>query len=330
MRDSTNYYTHAPMRMNLRFGLIITLISCILNPMFAKKITLGLSVDQLFESRVGVNNAIKAEAKKRGFDVIEVVADGDAQNQNAQIQSLITQQIDALLVCAVDQNTIERALMLAKRSRIPVIAYDRDLPDSRVVAAFVGPDSVADGREAGAYTAKMLKDVEGEVVVLELLGALNDQNGIDRSQGFREKLKAVPNVKIIKVPTDWDSTRALSGTQNAFQANQEIHAVYAATDTHIPAVETVLRGLNKLHPVGEDGHVIVTGINGSNDGYQAVVKGYADGIVVMDLVSTGQMAVSLAADLIEGKKVERTNVIPGSFYTHETIEEHKKSVWGAK
>ncbi|MGC6455570.1 MAG: sugar ABC transporter substrate-binding protein [Coraliomargaritaceae bacterium] len=318
------------MKQNLRFGIIIAVISFALTPAFAKKITLGLSVDQLFESRVGVNNAIKEEAEKRGFDVIEVVADGDAQSQNAQIQSLITQQIDALLVCAVDQNTIERALMLARRSKIPVVAYDRDLPKSRVVAAFVGPDSVSDGREAGAYTAKLLQDIEGEVLVLELLGALNDQNGIDRSKGFREKIEILPNVKIIKVPTDWDSARALSGTQNAFQANNKIHAVFAATDTHIPAVETVLSGLDKLHLAGEDGHVILTGINGSNDGYQAVAKGHADGIVVMDLAGTGQKAVSLAADLIEGKQVKRTNVIPGIFYTHEDIEANQSKVWGAK
>ena len=173
-------------------------------------ITLGLSVDQLFESRVGVNNAIKAEAEKRGYELIEVVADGDAQTQNQQIQSLITQGVDAILVCAVDQNTIERALMAAQRADIPVVAYDRDLPASRVVAAFVGPDSLADGREAGAYTAEQLKAIEGEKVIVELIGALNDQNGIDRSKGFREELASLDNVKLIEVPTDWDSARALS------------------------------------------------------------------------------------------------------------------------
>lgn len=296
----------------------------------ADQIKLGLSVDQLFESRVGVNNAIKAEASQRGFELIEVVADGDAQAQNAQIQSLITQQVDAILVCAVDQNTIERALIAAKRAKIPVVAYDRDLPDSRVVQAFVGPDSIFDGREAGKYTYEVLKDVEGEVVLVELIGALNDQNGIDRQKGWREEVRKLPNLRIVEVPTDWDSSRALSGTQNAFQANDVVHGVFAATDTHIPAVETVLTDLKKLHKVGEEGHIVITGINGSNDGYQAVAAGTADGIVVMDLETTGKTAVALAADLIAGNKVERVNVIPGKFYTTDTIADNKDKIWGAK
>ncbi|WP_158589090.1 sugar ABC transporter substrate-binding protein [Alginatibacterium sediminis] len=297
---------------------------------FAKDITIGLSVDQLFESRVGVTDAIKAEAAKQGYKLIEVVADGDAQTQNSQIQSLVTQEVDAILVCAVDQNTIERALIGAKRAGIPVVAYDRALPDSRAVDAFVGPDSISDGLAAGQHMVDQLKGLSGDIVVLELLGALNDQNGIDRSKGFNDALKQLPNVEIVAMPTDWDSARALAATQNAFQANPDIKAVFAATDTQIPSIETVLTDIDKMKSVGEEGHVVVTGVNGSNDGYEATRKGFADGIVVMDLALTGQTAVHLATALINGEKVEMTNVIPGSFYTSENIESNKATIWGAK
>ncbi len=312
------------------FGALAATAVLMTSAAWAEDIKIGLSVDQLFESRVAVNNGIKAEAGDRGYEVVEVVADGDAQQQNAQIQSLITQEVDAILVCAVDQNTIERALMAAKKAGIPVVAYDRDLPDSRVVQAFVGPDSIWDGRLAGEHTAEALKGVDGEIAIVELIGALNDQNGIDRSKGFREGIAGLDNVKLIEVPTDWDSARALSGTQNAFQANPDIKAVFAATDTHIPGVETVLADLGKIVPVGEDGHVVVTGVNGSNDGYQAVVKGVADGFVVMGTEATGRKAVALVADILDGKEVERTNVIPGDFYTGADAEANKAKIWGAK
>ncbi|WP_461205293.1 sugar ABC transporter substrate-binding protein [Clostridium sp. DL1XJH146] len=296
-----------------------------------KTITLGLSIDQLFESRAGVVNAAKAEAEAQGCEVIEVVADGDAQNQNAQIQSLINQQVDAILVCAVDQNTIETALVAAKNAGIPVVAYDRDLPDSNAVDCYVGPDSISDGLEAGGYMAEQLKDVDGKIVILELLGALNDQNGIDRSKGFDDAInEALSDVEIIQMPTDWDSNKALSATQNAFQANPDIKAVFAATDTQIPSIETVLTDLDKLKLVGEDGHIVVTGINGSKDGYDATVKGMADGIVVMDLKTTGEKAVENALALINGETVERTQVIAGKFYNNENIEENKDNIWGAQ
>lgn len=316
--------------MNKFLGAIATMAVMSATSLYAEGLKIGLSVDQLFESRVAVNDGIKAEAADRGYEILEVVADGDAQQQNAQIQSLITQQVDAILVCAVDQNTIERALIAAKKAGIPVIAYDRDLPDSRVVQAFVGPDSTFDGRLAGEYTAKALADVEGEIVIVELIGALNDQNGIDRSKGFREGIAGLENVKLIEVPTDWDSARALAGTQNAFQANADVKAVFAATDTHIPAVETVLSDSGKLAVFGEVGHVVVTGVNGSNDGYQAVVKGVADGFVVMGTEATGRKAVELVADILDGKPVERVNVIPGDFYTVADAEANKDKIWGAK
>lgn len=311
-------------------GAITAIVLATVSSVYAEGVKIGLSVDQLFESRVAVNDGIKAEAAARGFEIVEVVADGDAQQQNAQIQSLITQEVDAILVCAVDQNTIERALIAAKRAGIPVVAYDRDLPDSAVVQAFVGPDSIFDGRAAGEYTAQALANVEGDINIVELIGALNDQNGIDRSKGFREGIAALENVNLIEVPTDWDSARALAGTQNAFQANPDIHAVFAATDTHIPGVETVLADLGTIAPVGAEGHVVVTGVNGSNDGYQAVIKGVADGFVVMGTEDTGRKAVELVADLLDGKTVERINVIPGNFYTADEAEANKEKIWGAK
>lgn len=296
---------------------------------WAQDITIGLSVDQLFESRVAVNDGIKAEAADRGYGLVEVVADGDAQQQNAQIQALIAQGVDAIVVCAVDQNTIERALIAAQRANIPVVAYDRDLPDSRVVAAFVGPDSLVDGRLAGEYTAQALADYEGELVIVELIGALNDQNGIDRSAGFREGIAGLENVKIIEVPTDWDSARALSGTQNAFQANSKVAAVFAATDTHFPAVETVLTDLGQLVPVGADGHVVLTGVNGSRDGYDGVMSGSADAFVVMGTEATGRTAIDLVSRILAGEEVERTNYVGGNIYTAENTAANAAKIWGA-
>lgn len=295
----------------------------------AADITIGLAVDQLFESRVAVNNGIHAEAKDRGYTVVEVVADGDAQQQNAQIQSLIAQGVDAILVCAVDQNTVERALVAAKKANIPVVAYDRDLPDSTVVQSFVGPDSKVDGRLAGEYTAKALAGYEGQINILELIGALNDQNGIDRSAGFREGIASLKDVKIIEVPTDWDSARALSGTQNAFQATPDIAAVFAATDTHIPAVETVLTDLGRLVPVGEKGHVVITGVNGSRDGYDAVVNGTADAFVVMGTEATGRKAVDLVAEILAGNAVARTNYVGGNLYAGADAAANAAKIWGA-
>ncbi len=294
------------------------------------KIVLGLSVDQKFESRVGVTDAIKAEAEAKGYEVVELIADGDSQTQNSQVETLINQGVDAILVCAVDQNTIETALMKAESEGIPVVAFDRNLPESAAMDAYVGPDSLADGQACGEAMGEALKDA-GAVKVLDLVGALNDQNGIDRSAGFQEALLAQnPDIEIIEVATDWDTQTALEGTQNAFQANPDIVGVFAGTDSFIPGVITVLKDSGNTALVGEDGHVFVNGVNGSADGYNATVAGQADGFLVMGLTGTGVKAVELAVALINGETVEKVNLIPGNYYTSENAEENKDSIWGAK
>lgn len=295
-----------------------------------KTMTIGLAADQLFESRVPELDGIKAEAEANGYKVIEVVADGDAQNQNAQIQSLINQNVDALIVCAVDQNTVETALMAAKNAEIPVVAFDRALPDSQSVDAFVGLGSFADGLAAGNYMVELLKNETGDVAVLELLGALNDQNGIDRSAGFQKAFEALPNVEIISMPTDWSSDKALAATQNSFQANPNIKAIYAATDTQIPSIETVLTDIGKLKLVGEEGHIVITGINGSFDGYDTCVRGVADAIVVADMYSIGVESAKAALALINGETVEKSVYVPGILYTSANIEANKATIWGVK
>ena len=101
----------------------------------------------------------------------------------------------ALIVCAVDQNTIRNSFDEAKNANIPVIAFDRDLPDSEATDTYVGPESITDGKACGEAMAEALANEEGTVKVLELVGALNDQNGIDRSTGWNEGMKKLKNLE---------------------------------------------------------------------------------------------------------------------------------------
>lgn len=105
-----------------------------------KEKAIGLSVDQGFASRNYETDIIKEEAEKLGYEVYELIAGGNAEAQNSQIERLLEKNISALLVCAVDRNKIESALLQAKAKGVPVIAFDRLIPNSKSVDAYVGPD----------------------------------------------------------------------------------------------------------------------------------------------------------------------------------------------
>ncbi len=294
-----------------------------------ESIVIGLSVDQEFESRIAVTDAIKSEAESLGYVVEESIAEGDAQAQNAQIEEFIEMEVDVLLVCAVDQNMIEDALEEVADAGIPVVAFDRNLPDSQSINAYVGPDSLQDGRVCGEEMIEALADETGTIYVLELVGALNDQNGIERSKGWNEAVAQLPQVEVIQVPTDWDEESAREMTINAFQANPDIQAVFCSTDSFVLNVNEVLMNMEKKHPVGEAGHIFVNGINGSAVGYEAVVSGEIDGFMVMNLEEIGKKTIEATRKIVEGEAYEAMNLVESTYYTIEDAEANKEKIWGA-
>ena len=291
---------------------------------------MGISIDNAFPSRISTVMGIISEAEALGYEVVKYNANGDAQKQNADVENLINEGVSAILVCAVDMDTIEVALMKANAAGIPVVSYDRDLPESDAISVSVGPDSYSDGLYCGKHFAEQLKD-KGDVTVLELLGALNDQNGIERSRGFNDGLKSAKNVKIIQAPTGaWQLDIALKAVQDAYQADPDIAGVYAPACFFVGAIETVLSDLGKLHKVGEPGHVVVAGINGEKGACDSVIAGTCDGVVVMGTTATGTTAAKLADKLVNGETVKREYVlVAGDFYTTaKEIEDNKDNIWG--
>ncbi len=293
-------------------------------------VVIGLSVDQEFESRIAVTDAIKSEAKNLGYVVEESIAEGDAQAQNAQIREFIEMDVNVILVCAVDQNMIEGALEEAVSAGIPIVAFDRNLPDSTSIEAYVGPDSIQDGKVCGEALIESLGNEEGTIYVLELVGALNDQNGIERSRGWNEAVAQMPQVEVIQVPTDWDEESAREMTINAFQANPDIRAVFCSTDSFVPNVNDVLMNMDKKYLVGEPNHIFINGVNGSTVGYEAVISGEIDGFMVMNLDEIGENTIEITRKIIEGESYEKMNLVESTYYTIEDAEDNKSEIWGAK
>ncbi|MFI3172317.1 MAG: sugar ABC transporter substrate-binding protein [Eubacteriales bacterium] len=296
-------------------------------------LTIGISIDQLFDSRVATVMGIEDAGEAAGVTMVELVADGDAQSQNDQINTLINQGVDGLLICPVDLNTIETALIAAKVAEIPVVLYDRDSPDSENVITAVSCGAYEDGYQGGEYIANTLAEMDlDSYVIADLKGPDSDDVGVQRSAGFNDSITDILGDKatVITVETGaWDTATATANFQSTLQANPEICAVFCGTDSFIPGVETVLTDAGRMNVVGEEGHVVITGINGSLEGYEAVVNGIADGTVVMDCPNTGIQAMeALLAYLADGTTPERTIIVPSVFYTGDDIEANADSIWG--
>jgi len=292
-----------------------------------KPVVIGISFGNMFLGQQAEFLGMKAAAQIFGgedkikFEI--AVADNDAQKQNEQISMLISKGIDVLLIFAVDNVAILKGIAEATKAGIPVIVWDRYVESKDLYFASV-LNSFADGYLGGQYMKSLIPNDGKERVILNLVGALNDINAVERRDGFEAGIAGAPNIKIVRMPTDWNAEKALQSTKDALKKYPDLWGIYLASDFMTDAVLTALREAGKLHKVGEPGHVVLVLQDGSYPGYKAVLEGWADAVVSLPLFAEGAMA--LQAALIAAKANYWT--FPGILFTHENIAQHADEIWG--
>lgn len=254
----------------------------------------------------GLEKAMNDTCKDHGYDSVEfvnVVAENDASKQANDISDLITQDCDAIITYAFDNQAIASSIEEAHKAEIPIILWDRDQAEGSSPEAdlYVGLDTYKQAYEAGkAFFQKMIDAGEEPTEIISIIGATNDNNALNRQKGF-EDAAAEFDLEITQtVPSDWDSEKALTGFTAAWQAHPNSNCVLIASDFIVTAVQTVLESNDAWYPQGEEDHVWIC----SQDGYPTGVKFMQDGYMDMSgMYNVDGMCENFANsvyDLIEG------------------------------
>jgi hypothetical protein len=101
-------------------------------PAFAQdKGTIGIAMPTKSSARwISDGNSMVEQFEAAGYETDLQYAEDDIPNQLAQIENMITKEVDALVIAAIDGTTLSNALENAAALGIPVIAYDRLIRDS--------------------------------------------------------------------------------------------------------------------------------------------------------------------------------------------------------
>jgi ABC-type sugar transport system substrate-binding protein len=290
------------------------------------KLTIGVSFDLLNDIRNAELDAIKAAAKAKGDTIDFVSADQDAQKQASQIQDLIqSKSVDAVIVIAVNSDQIASSVALAKAKSVPFIAIDRAIADAGNVSFQITGDPVADG----GLAAKEALAASGDRTIIQLVGALTDQNAVGRRDGFTKGIEAGGSKVAAQVPTDWDLTKALDGTANALQANPAINTIFIPSDYLLPSVESALKAAGRLAPVGDPKHVFLVTIDGDPNGCKAIQAKFLDSDVVTPIGQFGVQAIDAAHVAHGGKKPSpATAAVPGFVINQANQGTESAKTWG--
>lgn len=264
------------------------------------KIRIGLSMDSLKEERWQKDRDIFVKrAEELGAVVLVQAADGKDETQVKQAESLLTQGIDVLVVIPHNAEVAGSIVETAKRSKVPVISYDRLIRNSE-------PDLYIsfDNEKVGELQAKYLVEKAPKGNYILIGGAQSDNNAQLFRNGQMRVLQPLIDKGDIKIVADqwakdWQPEEALKHTENALTMNKnDVVAVVASNDG------TAGGSIQALSAQGLNGKVVISGQDADLAALQRIVAGTQSMTVYKPVSKLAARAAEAAVALAKKEKVE--------------------------
>ncbi len=230
-------------------------------------------------------------AEAAGMEVVEVNAESDATKQDSQCNDLIAQGVDAIAMVPVDSQTIVACVDRATEAGIPVFGIDRQPASPKTVLTIMSDNYLA-GKQGAQCIVDRLTEKYGEAKgdVLQVTGDLGTNVAQLRGAGFDDEIAKYPNIKVTTLPTDWQPETGATLVQNAFAADPLIDGIYWHSDYTGAGIIPALGEIGHLFKVGEEGHIILCGIDGDPQSLTNMAAGWEDATVNQPMLDFGVLA----------------------------------------
>ena len=300
----------------LALSMLLALTACSTSQK-SDKVKIGVTLmDFSTEFGIGLKDYMTAKADAMGDVELTVVdAGGYAAKQLQQVETFISQKVDAIIMQPQEQEACSPAIDKAKAAGIPIINCNSltiTEPD-----AYVGSNDSESAEIAMTYIAEQLG---GKGNVLMMHGHPGQTAEVKRTEGAMDILAQNPDMTLLDEQTaDWDRAEAMTLMENWIQAyGDQINAVFCQND------EMALGALNALVQAGKKDNVLVVGVDAIDDALQSVKDGKMDATVYQDCKGQAEGAIEAAYKLAKGESVEKEILIPFILVTTENVDEYLK------
>ena len=300
----------------LALSMLLALTACSTSQK-SDKVKIGVTLmDFSTEFGIGLKDYMTAKADAMGDVELTVVdAGGDAAKQLQQVETFISQKVDAIIMQPQEQEACSPAIDKAKAAGIPIINCNSltiTEPD-----AYVGSNDSESAEIAMTYIAEQLG---GKGNVLMMHGHPGQTAEVKRTEGAMDILAQNPDMTLLDEQTaDWDRAEAMTLMETWIQAyGDQINAVFCQND------EMALGALNALVQAGKKDNVLVVGVDAIDDALQSVKDGKMDATVYQDCKGQAEGAIEAAYKLAKGESVEKEILIPFILVTTENVDEYLK------
>jgi simple sugar transport system substrate-binding protein/ribose transport system substrate-binding protein len=182
-----------------------------------------------------------------------LLAAANASLQNTQIEDLVNEGAKAIIVNPETATSLGPAITYAANHHVQLVSVDTIVGVGKVYMV-VRASNVLYGLDACAYISSKVKSG----YVLDLEGDLTSSNGADRTNAFNACMAANdPSVHILKDPTVWTESTAVSDAQTAVNAyGSSLKAIYSQWSSPDTGILPLLKSKNltgKVLLVSDDG-----------------------------------------------------------------------------
>jgi ribose transport system substrate-binding protein len=274
--------------------------------------TLGVSMIDLSNPFfVSMREAGSIAAEEYDVEANWQSADGSLEKQIGIVENFIAQDVDAILINAVDDKGIEPALKSAEEAGIPVIMMANDV-ESKYPYETLYPDYDNMAMQARVLATSL--EEEGDVALL--IGTRGNSVSDMREAGFVDTMESeFPDIDIVAtIPTDWDAAKGADVAQTLLNEYPDLDGVACVSDP------PCLGAMNTAKAAGMDDISWV-----SYDGEFAMHPSIEDGTLKLDVLTgaerVGYWNIALAARILRGADFPKTIYLPTFFVTSDETAE---------
>ena len=263
---------------------------------------------------------LKQKFEAAGYNVELRFSDNSTDQQVNDIQVLIADDVDLLIIAAIDGSTLFRTLEDAEIKNIPVIAYDRLIMNTDSVACYISFDNYSVGKMQAQFIVDELGlDDSEETYNIELVsGDSADNNAVFFYNGAVDLLAPYIDSGRLKIPSGkreflQTSTPGWS-IDLAFENMQNTLASYYSDGTILDAVLSAYDGLSigALQAIQSDytgGNMpVITGQDGDIAALRNIVDGTQTMTIYKNVNNEANVTVEVAKAILDGKPIDGTLV----------------------
>ncbi len=260
---------------------------------------------QLNAFQIAVTESAQAKAAELGVDLTILSADQDAATQISQIEQCVSEGFDAILFEPVDPDGLVDAAKAAAEAGVVVVnivSVCSDWENAGIAAVSVG-NNVKAGENEMQHVADLLGG-KGNIAILTGPSASTDAT--DRLEGYRNIIANYPDIKEVVAPADcaWDTAQA-QATVESWLSAYDLNAIVCENDG---------MAVGAGNAAGANSGIIITGLDGTPDGYEAIKDGRIAGTVAQDGGAMAANGLEAAVKVVKGETLTEKTLIVDSVW----------------